>query len=146
MSTRRIERILVATDGTSDAREAVDVGLELAAAEGAEVAFLHVVPPVEYIAGRGFHVPKITKLAEDGDQVLAQAASLADERGVEHTSDVYAGPAGKVIVSMADAVEADLIVVGARRPRLRFGSVSNQVARDAKRPVPVACGHEHRTA
>ncbi len=146
MSTRKIARILVATDGTPDAREAVDLGVELAAAEGAQIAFLHVVPPVDHVHGRGYHMPKITKLESMTDTVLAEAASVADERGVESIREVYAGPADEVIVSMADAIEADLIVVGSRKSKLPFKSISRSVVRRADRPVLVAGGRERRAA
>ena len=39
-----MQRILIATDGSAAANEAVELGVELARDEGAEVIFVHVVP------------------------------------------------------------------------------------------------------
>ena len=48
-----MKQILIATDGSPSAQEAVDVGLELAKEQGADVTFVHVTPPDEYRGGRG---------------------------------------------------------------------------------------------
>ena len=39
-----MKQILIATDGSPSAQEAVDVGLELAKEQGADVTFVHVTP------------------------------------------------------------------------------------------------------
>ena len=40
--------ILIATDGSPEAREAVDYGLELAAGDDANVVLLQVIPPIDW--------------------------------------------------------------------------------------------------
>ena len=44
-----MNRILIATDGSPSAQEAVDFGLELAADQGATVTFVHVVPAIDVV-------------------------------------------------------------------------------------------------
>ena len=49
-----MNRILIATDGSPSAQEAVDFGLELAADEAATVTFVHVVPAIDVVPSGGF--------------------------------------------------------------------------------------------
>ena len=48
-----MKQILIATDGSPSAQEAVDVGIELAKEQGADVTFVHVTPVEENRGGRG---------------------------------------------------------------------------------------------
>jgi nucleotide-binding universal stress UspA family protein len=50
-----MKKILIATDGSASAREAVKFGLELAEEHAAEVTFVHVVPVLDrsYVDGIG---------------------------------------------------------------------------------------------
>ena len=44
-----MKKIVIATDGSPSAVEAVGVGIELAAEQGAELAFVHVLPADDYV-------------------------------------------------------------------------------------------------
>ena len=44
-----MKKILIATDGSASANQAVGVGVELAAEQDAQVTFIHVLPPDDYI-------------------------------------------------------------------------------------------------
>lgn len=49
-----MKSIVIATDGSASAAGAVAFGLELATEQGAEVTFVHVLPPDDFfVAGRG---------------------------------------------------------------------------------------------
>lgn len=48
-----MKQIVIATDGSPSAQDAVDVGLELAKEQGADVTFVHVTPPDEYMLYTG---------------------------------------------------------------------------------------------
>ena len=52
-----MDRILIATDGSPSADEAVDFGLELAADQGATVTFVDVVPALDVVPMSGFGLP-----------------------------------------------------------------------------------------
>ncbi len=137
--SKRINRILVATNGSDSSRYAVALGGELASAEGAELTFLHVVPPVEFVAGRmSLHAaPRL--LRSVGDEALDAAALAADELGVRSHRELVSGDVHESIVAYADAIDADLVVVGERQRRRRFGlTVARWVARNSTRPVLVA--------
>jgi nucleotide-binding universal stress UspA family protein len=133
---RRIRRILVATDGARSARDAVELGVELAEAGGATVTFVHVVP-AEASADEWIR-PAPERLRADGDAALDEAAAIAADHDVAFERELIAGDPRDVIVALADAIEADLIVVGERPRRLRVApSVSRWVARHTRRAILV---------
>jgi nucleotide-binding universal stress UspA family protein len=140
MSDKQIKRILIATDGSPSASYAVEVGVELARAEGAEVTFVHVAAPIEFRSGRSMARPVVPRrLGHIGDAVLDDAALVASNHGVGFERELIAGDPGDVIVALADAIDADLVVVGERPRKLRVGpSVARWVARHTRRHVLVA--------
>ncbi len=138
-------RILIATDGSPPATAAVEVGLEIAAARGAEVVFVHFSPA----AGPLFEADPVRGPSqaeiEASDPVLRAAAEAARRRGVaarleiadEHGADNIAA----AIVGMAEGLDAGTIVVGTRgRGALAsalLGSVARAVLELATMPVVV---------
>lgn len=138
--------ILIATDGSPEAREAVDYGLELAAGEHAGVVLLQVIPPIDWTQlERGALIRPIPEEIERRRSLaLAEAAKLADNRGVPVAAEVLAGDPADEIVAYADNHDVDLIVIGSRgRGTLAstlLGSVSHAVLQEARRPVLVVRG------
>ena len=141
-----MERILIATDGSVAADEAVNVGLELAADEGAAVTFVHVVrafdslPTGAFVYGAAVpHEP-----ASSDYEVLVHAAELAAVRGVEATTKLLRGNAADEIVAYADSLGVDMIVIGSRGhgsvTGMLLGSVSRRVLAETRRPVLVVRG------
>jgi nucleotide-binding universal stress UspA family protein len=139
MSEKQVNRILVATDGSPSARRAVDLGVELAEADDADVTFVHVVRGRERHAPRGARThPVPRQLPDAGDEALDAAAAVAAGRGVRYERRLIAGEPADAIVSLADALDADLIVVGERRRRIRVRNVARRVSDRSTRPVLVA--------
>jgi nucleotide-binding universal stress UspA family protein len=140
MAERRIRRILVATDGTSSARDAVEIGVELAEVGDAELTFLHAVPrEVSLETLNEWIKPAPESLPDHGDDALDEAAVVASSRGVPFERELVLGDPRDVILARAEALDADLIVLGERPRRLRVGpSVSRWVARHTRRAVLVA--------
>ena len=139
-----MKSIVIATDGSPSSREATDFGLELAAEQGAEVTFVHVLPPDDFVVpGRaGLSVPRAHHVEMDESEVaLADAANAAEGAGVSYGLERISGDTVDEIVAVADAKRADLIVVGTRGrgsiTSALLGSVSSGVLRRAKRPVLV---------
>jgi nucleotide-binding universal stress UspA family protein len=136
-------RILVATDGSDDARAAAAwLGrLPLPAAEH-DVTVLTAIPPMT-----AFAIDEKTRAT-----VMAAARRLADDTaaglrvGVAR-GEVVEDDARDAIVAAARDRGADLIVLGARglgaAARLFLGSVSLAVARHAPCPVLVCKGPPH---
>lgn len=132
--------IVVGTDGSPTARRAVDRAVELAHAFGAD---LHVAvgfrPPSQTAATGGGEVP-LGPLPSDEEVREAierdteeQVASSA-HGDVDYEMHLIAGGGAHAILEVAEAVKADLIVVGSRGMtgvRRMLGSVPNNVAHHA---------------
>jgi nucleotide-binding universal stress UspA family protein len=138
--------ILIATDGSPSAHEAVEFGLDLAEEQQAEVVFTHVAPAVDVLPSGGFGwAAAVPHEATEHDWApLNEAVELAKERGVEAKTTMLRGDAVDEIVAYADTIDANLIVVGSRGhgavASALLGSVSRGVLHEAHRPVLVVRG------
>lgn len=138
-----MKRILIATDGSAAAHEALTFGVDLARHEEAAVALVHVVPSSDVVPLDGFGlVGRIPHEASVDDQeLLREAVAIAGCDGVPVISKLLHGDPATEIVEYADVLGADLIVVGSRGhgalASVLLGSVSRGVLARAKRPVLV---------
>ena len=137
-----MNRILIATDGSPSALQAVELGLELAAEQEAEAVFVHVAPGTEVLPVSGFAMGPVYVPHEVTDhdmEPLHEAVQLADEMGLRAGSRLLVGEPVKKIVEYADSIDADLIVVGSRGhgaiSSALLGSVSRGILHAARRPV-----------
>jgi nucleotide-binding universal stress UspA family protein len=125
--------ILVAADDTVTAARAVSTAVEVVKATGAS---LHVMtaynPPLSY--SEVLPADYMGKLANDADLLLEKLREGIVKEGVEARYHPVPGPVADAIVTVADQVGADLIVVGnkgMRGMRRVLGSVPNSVAHHA---------------
>lgn len=140
-----MKKILIATDGSPAALQAVELGLEVAEEQHAQPTFVHVAPAADVLPVAGFamagpvSVPH--ELAEADRSSLDEAVLLAEERGIDAQTKLLAGDPAHQIVVYADEIDADLIVVGSRGlgkiGSALLGSVSHKLLHEAKRPVMV---------
>ena len=88
-----MDRILIATDGSTSAQEAVNFGLELAADQGAAVTFVHVVPVVDVVPMSGFGLTGAVphELCEGDTNSLDEAQGCAEEAGVSGYARLLGG-------------------------------------------------------
>jgi nucleotide-binding universal stress UspA family protein len=138
-----MKTILIATDGSAPAREAVEHGLRLALESRAEVVFVHVVPAVDVlpVSAFGMTAGQPHEITAADRAPLTEAAALADEWGVPAHTELLTGDPVDEIVACADSLDADLIVVGCRGhgaiASALLGSVSRGVLHETRRPVLV---------
>jgi nucleotide-binding universal stress UspA family protein len=133
--------MVVGTDGSETASEAVRQATELAQQLGAKV---HVVSAYEPISeGRlreeRQQVPSdlqwMVNPREDVDQTLSAAAQGLRDAGVEVATHAREGDPADAILDVAEEENADLIVVGNKgmtgAKRFLLGSVPNKVSHHA---------------
>ena len=141
-------KIVVGTDGSGPANEAVAMAIELARRFGAVVHLVHVVKaspsgvPVTEVGSSVAVVgdPQATRELQDAAHaVLAEAAAGSD--GVTVEMHVAGGSPADVLTDLAAKVDADLIVVGSKGmqgSRRLIGSIPNSVAHGAPCNVLIA--------
>lgn len=141
-----MKKILIATDGSPSAQEAVEFGLELATEQDAEVTVIHVAPVLDNWFAEGIGMPSARphQIGEADRACLEQALELAKERGISAKLELLSGLPVDEIVAHADSIDADLIVVGSHGrgavASALLGSVSRGVLHEARRPVLVVRG------
>jgi nucleotide-binding universal stress UspA family protein len=133
--------IVVGTDGSDTATQAVHQAVELARAVGAKLEIVSAYEPVsaQRLAEERRQAPEDLQWAisprEDVDTALQAAAGIAAEAGVQ--ADVYArqGDPADAILDVAEEREADLVIVGNKgmtgAKRFLLGSVPNKVSHHA---------------
>ena len=133
--------IVVGTDGSETAQEAVRQAVELANRLGATLRIVSAYEPVP--AGRlreeAHQVPRdlqwMINPREDVDATLRRAAEAAREGGVEAETYARQGDPADAILDVAEERAADLIVVGNKgmtgARRFLLGSVPNRVSHHA---------------
>jgi nucleotide-binding universal stress UspA family protein len=139
-----MKKIILAIDGSAHSQEAVEFGLELAVEQQAEVTFVHVLPPDEFVvAGRlGPAMPiQHREPMDESETVLKEAAQAAEKAGVSYKLEQISGTPVDAILALADEQDADLIVTGSHGRgaigSALLGSVSTELVKRAKRPVLV---------
>ena len=134
-----MKNILIATDGSEPANQALEVAIELAKDTGAALHVLSVRPP--RLAGRAGAGPAILEVEElHGPEHIADAAAeVARSAGVEATAHTAHGDVADSIAATATTLRADLLVVGSRGLGRLSGAVLGSVAHALvrKSPVPV---------
>jgi nucleotide-binding universal stress UspA family protein len=121
-----VKRIVVAYDGSSAARRALEHASDLALPDD-EVTVVNVMP--EPAVGSQIAEPPEARAQHD---LLKEALRLMSIRGVEPAVLARTGSPAPEILAAADEVDADVIVVGrdGGRPRV-LGSISGRIVRRA---------------
>lgn len=110
---KRLNRIMVALDGSPAAKYCLDLAIFLAKdIKGAQLILSHVNPntPIDN---------------PEGDPVLAPAITAAKQMGINYRCMTSSGKAGSEICRIAEEVNADLLILGSpdRRPSIARGVV-----------------------
>jgi nucleotide-binding universal stress UspA family protein len=135
------KRILLATDGSSHAQEALVYAQELALRDEAQVIVVYAFDPVPTYLGESWGDQVIARHVSLGEDVAKSAAQRLEKAGVDVITEVLEGPPADAILRVADVRECDLIVMGSRGhgtlASLLLGSVSHRVLAHARVPVMI---------
>lgn len=147
---RKLSPILIAYDGSENARYAVEKTGEMFAFAGLPVLVLYAWEAVELAAIRHGIVGMSASSNEPeadaqfravAEQIANEGAELARKAGLDAEPRAAYGsdPIWETIVRIADEEDASLIVLGSRGLRglrsLMLGSVSHQITHHARQPV-----------
>jgi nucleotide-binding universal stress UspA family protein len=133
--------IVVGTDGSDTATQAVRQAVDLAGAVGAKLELVSAYAPVsqQRLSEERRQAPEDLQWAinprEDVDSTLEAAAEVARAAGVEVDLYPRQGDPADAILDVAEEQEADLIIVGNKgmtgAKRFLLGSVPNKVSHHA---------------
>jgi nucleotide-binding universal stress UspA family protein len=134
-------RIVVGTDGSETAGEAVRQAVDLAKIAGAQLSIVSAYAPVskrrlqDEQEGAPADVQYEIGPREDVNLVLDGAAASAKKEGLEVQTHPVEGDPAEAVLSVAEETKADLIVVGNKgmtgARRFVLGSVPNNVSHHA---------------
>ena len=134
-------RLVIATDGSPGAREALETGVALARGSRAAATFVYVRHGPLPVLGDPFYQRSLSDELRRARSALTEAEALAAEAGVEAESEILEGHPAERVIELARARNADLIVVGSRGrggiTGALLGSVSTEIVHKADRPVLV---------
>jgi nucleotide-binding universal stress UspA family protein len=138
------KKILIATDGSENARRAASYGVNIAKATGAEVHALYIISTQHAVTTRtvmGWSEAFEEYLANKGGVAIADVEKLGKEAGVKVEPVFLKGIPADKILNYAEENNIDLIVMGTHGltgiKRFLIGSVAESVVRHSKAPVMV---------
>jgi len=134
-------RIVVGTDGSETASEAVRQAVDVAKLSGAQLSIVSAYEPVSKrrVEGEQLEAPADVQHEinprEDVNLVLEAAAAAARQAGVEVQTHPVENDPADALLNVAEETKADLIVVGNKgmtgARRFLLGSVPNNVSHHA---------------
>jgi len=133
------ERILIASDGSDPANRAVEFGVDLAAQYGGTVYAIDVVNTDRYGEPALSSSELVLDEIEDRARtVLAEIEEVAEAEDIDVETRCCHGTPHEEILSYADEVDADVVVMGFQgrtQTGDHVGSIANRVLNGTDRPV-----------
>lgn len=135
--------IMIAVDGSSESLQAVREALKLIARGlRTEIALVNVQEPASLLELATRDADAIAAAAvQAGENLMSEAAALLDAEGVGYSMEVVLGEPGSMLLEMAEDLNADMVIMGARGmgalKSAIVGSVSKTVITLCRRPVLV---------
>ena len=138
-------KILLATDGSKEARLAAQAAAELSKDTGSEVDVIYVLPSPRELRGHHTYSREVMRSVleqAEGDAqsfIEEQAKQLRESGGKVADTHLATGEPDKEIVRLSEEIGAGTIVMGSRGlgavRRALMGGVSESVVRHAHCPV-----------
>ncbi len=135
-------KIVLAYDGSENAKKALDVAIRLSSSLGDSLVTVTAVD-ISHLYGEGVIVPQeaLDKSYTRAHELLEGAVQEARSHGVEASSEVLDGEASSAVMDYAVKNGAGLIITGSRglsaAKRFFLGSVSTKIVQESKIPVLV---------
>jgi nucleotide-binding universal stress UspA family protein len=137
------DSILLPTDGSETAREALEHALAAVEAYGADLHIVSVIDQRVILAADAEKKPEVRdELAEEAAAAVDELAIQARDAGVSPTTATPEGVPYREIMTYADEASIDLLVLGThgrtgREKRLNLGSTTERIVKKANKPVLV---------
>jgi nucleotide-binding universal stress UspA family protein len=129
--------IVAAVDGSARSSATAQTAARIAREMVAPLVFVYVRTGPAAWLGKPYHQRRLDAAMASARRALDASVAVARLEGVEAEAEVLEGAPAQRIREFAEARDARLVVLGARRRRLRK-SVSQTVIRDSGRAVVVA--------
>lgn len=139
MRRKAYRKILLATDGSENAKSAACSGLEIARSTGAEVFAV-------YVASISCYSPIMPEsydweIGKEGSEAVTEIEEMGKEIGIKVNSVLLQGHPAQEILDFAEKNDIDMIVMGTQGKagidRFLLGGVTEKVVRHAKSEVLV---------
>ena len=131
--------IVVGYDGSEEARAAFAVAIDRSQTAD-EIVVVHATTPASNWLGSPYYERAVAQTHEAAERVLDELRPIAEQIETPIEFELLEGPPAQVLTRVATVRDADEIVVGSRglgRIRAALGSVSQELLREATRPVLV---------
>jgi nucleotide-binding universal stress UspA family protein len=134
----RLKKLLVAYDGSTHSKEALDWAIELSLLSGAQIIAVKVVEPLEvgqayamYEAGYAAElVEQLTERETSDKQLLEEAIEYARQKGASITSDLLQGNIAATIINYSMDKNVDMIITGTKGHGILEGLLMGSVTRN----------------
>jgi nucleotide-binding universal stress UspA family protein len=138
-------QILLAIDGSDEAKLATEAATELSKGTGSQVHLVYVLPTPAQLIGHHLYTDEVRESLIGGAErdaetfLKEQAETISSDGGKVADTHLRSGDPDKEILRTAEALGVGLIVIGSRGlgaiTRTLIGSVSDSVVRHAHCPV-----------
>ncbi|MCK9444373.1 MAG: universal stress protein [Tissierellaceae bacterium] len=138
-----MKKILVAVDGSDNAKKAISKAREIGELAGSEIHLLYVVSCFRnchpYVVDHAYEAEINRVLLEQGKKILEESLDVFEGYSGKVKNSVLSGDVAKEIIEYAENNQCDLIVMGSRGlntfSRAMLGSISNKVLNHAEKSI-----------
>lgn len=135
------KKIVVAFDGSEHAKKGLEVAVELSKNFGSSIYLVSVVHIPDFVETKDELNGMLHDARQYYEKLQQEAISFAQSEGIEVNTAIVPGHPTNGVVSFAESIKADLIIVGQRGrsgvARYIVGNVAENIVRHAHCSVMV---------